>query len=454
MGRREMIATTTAGAAALLLGQGAQARSQPAWFAGRQGFLSQKNPLATEGQRRVEDRALALLQRPELVKARAVVTTLWQAVTAWPMRDQADRFAAMIDEYMFHHAFRAANCDPDFPEVARFMAPPHHWFGRDVPGSRWAGDSPDFVYRTIPIVHGGRYEIHGTPTSDVPPIVFWSLMSENTAAPQTLALLESADMAFQADGSFVVTVDDTPPNGRRNHLQTRPGAEFLMIRDALGDWMTQSANALTVRRLDPGGGPKSVEGMARHAAKIAIEGVYYSFYITQNANLSEPNQVRAPMSSAVFGGVATQWGTIGRLDLLPDDAIIVRCNAAGARFRNLTIKSLYMLTVDYWKRTTSFNMQQMAADADGDFTFVIAHQDPGVHNWLDTGGLRRTLFGQRWQAFAREGATAQPWMTTKLVKLDALEKSLPDGVRRLDAAGRKAQIGARQTGFDRRFIDV
>ena len=120
------------------------------------------NPLYTPAQKAVEDRALALLARSDIARTRDMVAMLWKSATAWPSRDQADRFPNMIDEYMFHHAMRAANGDANHPVAARFMAAPHRWFGRDVPGSRWGGDSPDFVYRTIPIAHGGKAEIHGS----------------------------------------------------------------------------------------------------------------------------------------------------------------------------------------------------------------------------------------------------------------------------------------------------
>jgi hypothetical protein len=390
------------------------------------------NPLATADQREVEDQALVLLERPELQRARQVVTMLWQSVAAWPARDQADRFPNMIDEYLFHHAFRAANGDPSRPRVARFMVPPHHWFGRDVPGSRWAGDSPDFIYRTVPIAHGGRYVIEGRATCDQPPSVNYSLMADNTAAPVTLTLLDSLDMDIASDGSFAITIDDSAADGRRNHIQTKPGADFLMIRDALGDWLTQSANALTVRRLGDAA-PLSEEAMAQRAARIAIEGVYYTYYCTRSGNGHPPNQVRPPMSSAAFGGMATQAGTKGNLELKPDDALIVRCNAAGAQFRNVTLTDAFHMTIEYWKRTSALNMVQMAPDEDGDFTFVVAHSDPGVHNWLDTGGLVHTIFGSRWQAFDRSSGAGEPWLTVELVKFDDLEKALPGGVARIDA---------------------
>ena len=396
---------------------------------------------------------MALLKRPELERTRAIVTMLWKSCAAWPLRAQMDRFDNMIDEYMFHHAMRAANGDANFPEAIRFMMPPHHWFGRDVPGSRWGGDSPDFIYRTIPIAHGGRYEIKGKATCAEPPSVNYSLMADTTAAPVTQTILDSLDMDIGADGSFTLTLDDTPADGRKNHIQTRPGADFIMVRDAFGDWLKQSANALSVTRLDPDAGPKSDEDMARHLSKIAIEGVYYTYFCTQSGSSQAPNLIRPPASSAVFGGMPTQWGTKGTVELPDDDALIVRSNAAGATFRNLVLTDAFYMSIDYPRRTSSLNMVQMAPDEDGDFTYVIAHRDPGIHNWLDTGGLGRVLFGQRWQAFARTAPHADPWMTVRQVKFADLERELPKGVERIDPIGRHEQLTAREAGYRRRYID-
>src|SRR5262245_46130569 len=129
-------------------------------------FLSAENPAATSDQRDLEATALRLLQRSALQKARSIATVLWRNVMGYSAREQMSRFENMIDEYVFHYALRAANSNARRPGVLRIMAPPGHWFGRDVPGSRWGGDSPDFIYRMIPIAHGSRYEIRGRLMSD------------------------------------------------------------------------------------------------------------------------------------------------------------------------------------------------------------------------------------------------------------------------------------------------
>jgi hypothetical protein len=421
---------------------------------GEDHFLSVDNPLATVDQRELEARALNLLERPELKKARAIVSLLWRNAMEYPARDQMSCFENMVDEYMFHHALRAANSDAANPKIARFMAPPHHWFGRDVPGSRWAGDSPDFIYRVIPIAHSASYAIRGRPTCEDPPTVTYALMADTTAAPISQGLLDSNDMTADENGAFLITIDADPAGRRRNHIQTKPGADHLMIRDALGDWLTQSANALLVRRLDgPEQPPPTDEALAQRAARNLIEGSYYTYYCMQSGSGQAPNVARAPASSAPFGGMATQWGSKGNVCLEDDEALIVTANGAGALFRNTVLCNAFFLSVNYWSRTGSLNMTQSAADDDGQFTYVVAHEDPGVHNWLDTGGLRRTIFGHRWQAFPPGGASEAPAISARTVKFKDLERELPAGAKRIGANERRDQIARREAGFKRRFID-
>jgi hypothetical protein len=420
-----------------------------------QYFLSAENTLATTDQREVEDVALRVIERPELQKAKALATHLWREVAHYADRDQMSRFEGMIGEFVFHNALRAANCDPNVPRVSRFMAPAHHWFGRDVPGSRWAGDSPDFIYRIISVGHGGRYEIRGRATCAKPPTVNYALMSDNTAAPVILGLLDSLDMRFEANGDFVITVDERPADGRANHIQTVPGAYQIWVRDALGDWVGQSPNALRIDRLNaPDRPPLSEDEVAQRAARNVVDGLYYAYFCTRVTTALEPNVLHGPESSGPMGGMATQRSCRAYVSLEPDEAMIITTTAARALFRNAVLQDVFMLSLDYWARVNSLNMAQMAADEDGRFTYVIAHEDPGVHNWLDTGGLRRVIFGQRWQAFARDRAPEEPQVSARIVKFRDLDTALPDGVRRIDSAGRREQIAARAAGFRRRFLDA
>jgi hypothetical protein len=414
---------------------------------------SAENPLATADQRALEDLALRLLTRPELKKSREIVTMLWRQAVAESARDQMSRFDNMIDEYMFNYISRAVNSDTNYPRVFRFMAPPHHWFGRDVPGSRWAGDSPDFIYRLIPIGHGGRYEIRCIANGQKPPSISFQLVATR-AAPVSLGVLESVAMTPGPDGGFVVSIDETAPDGRANHLQTKPGVDHVLVRDELGDWVNQRPFDVLVKRLNaPERAPLSEEELAQRAAQFALDGIYYTYYTTRSGAGQPPNHIRVPVSSGAFGGMPTQWGTKGNLVLGEDDALLATANAAGAQFRNTMLTDLFHMSINYWSSTSSLNMLQMAPDRDGRFTYVVAHRDPGVHNWLNTNGLTRTIFGHRWQAIPRAYEGETPSVTVRVVKFKDLEKEMPAGVARIDAKGRQEQLAARAAGFKTRFVD-
>ena len=429
----------------------------PNWMklGGEGYFLSADNPAATIEQRELEGVALRVMARPELRRAHSFVSMLWKNGAAWPMRGQMDLFEAAVEEYVFFYVLRAVNSDAGYPKILRYTDAPGHWFGHDVPGSRWGGSSANFIYRCIPIEHGGRYEIHGMATCAERPTVTYSLTADSAATPSTFSVLDSQGMVLGEDGSFIVTIDSEPANGRVNHIQTQPVEQYMLIRDALGDWLAQSPNALRVLRLNaPQRPPMTEDEIAQRAARMVVDGFYYAYYCTLSANGQAPNDIRQPSSSAAFGGMASQWGCKSNLQLAADEALILTANDAGALFRDVSLCSVFFTTLDYWAHINGLNMKQMARDEDRRFTYVIAHQDPGVHNWLDTGRRQQLIFGHRWQSFPPSGATETPTLSPRLVKFAELERALPRGVTRIDAAGRRAQLASRAAGFRRRYIEV
>lgn len=417
-------------------------------------YLSAVNPIANVDQRELEDTAIRLLARPELKEARAKTGYLWRQVMEHAAGPQMSRFESMMDEYVFNYALKAANADANFPRVLRVYSPPAEWFGRHTPGSRWGGDNPDNTYRIIPIAHGARYEIRGQRMPGGAAHVTYSVVA-NTATSVTLASLEEQDMQFQPDGAFVITIDDRPAEGRPNHLQTGPGARYLFVRDSLGDWENETPNALRARRVDPPDRTAlTEEEMARHAARHMLEDVYLLYWFTRLPHGVAPNTLRAPRVAGAVGGLRSQTGSHGVFRFAEDEAMIITANPAGAAFRNFVVLDTWFLTIEYWDRQSSLNNAQMAPDADGQYTFVVSHQDPGVHNWLDTGGLREVIAQHRWQGLPRTVNSANgPKIQTRLVKLKNLEEQLPAGVKRISSAERRRQLAQRRASFQRRFAE-
>ena len=67
----------------------------------------------------------------------------------------------------------------------------------------------------------------------------------------TEGLLNGHDLVTDADGSFVVTVDADPADGRPNHVQSTPKAHEFYIRDVMLDWGADDPNWLEIVRLGP-----------------------------------------------------------------------------------------------------------------------------------------------------------------------------------------------------------
>jgi hypothetical protein len=76
-----------------------------------------------------------------------------------------------------------------------------------------------------------------------------------------------------------------------------------------------------------------------------------------------------------------------------------------------------MQTYDYLNRQVSLNRKQTHLEPDGSFRMVIAHQDPGVPNWLDTEGRPFGLVF--WRFMLPEGEIETP--QAKLVPLAELK---------------------------------
>ncbi|MDG2003240.1 MAG: hypothetical protein P8J20_07905 [Novosphingobium sp.] len=417
-------------------------------------FLSKTNPIANTDQREMEDRAMRLLARPEIEKAHAMTDFLFRQVYQHTAGEQMKRFDEAVGEYVFHYAMRAVGRDGQYPGVARFMTPGHHWFGRDVPGSRWGMDSPDFCYRILSVDHGSNYVIRGKSTCDEPITSFYSLMGENNAAPTILSLLDGLDVPKAANGEFEITVGPDDSDGRANHIQTQPGTMQIWNRDAISDWNAQTPNALQIEKLDPvTRDPLSDDELVAWLAPAITDGVYYEYYMAATLMVRPPNEIKPPASSGPFGGMASQYTTAANIVLEDDEALIITTNGAGALFRNSVLGDVLFNSLNYWDNTSCLNSAQMAADETGLFTSVVAHHDPGVHNWLDTTGVRQMIWGQRWQSFPGGVAKEQPTIEAKLVKLDDLEKNMPQGALRIDATGRAEQVAARQAGVASRYVD-
>jgi hypothetical protein len=105
-----------------------------------------------------------------------------------------------------------------------------------------------------------------------------------------------------------------------------------------------------------------------------------------------------------------------------------------------------MTTIDQINRPTSINGYQARLDQDGRFRAVISVTDPGVPNWLDTGGHLRGAISGRWWTPSHE-----PQTTLTKVPLAEIRAYLPEETPVVTFEEREASVRARRRGAQLRI---
>lgn len=411
-----------------------------------------ENPIANPDQFAAEEEVRAMLSLPSIKAARAKAEAHWRIGHGEAMpTDQRDALPPAVDEYVANYLFKAAACDTVRPRFVRNFMAPYRWNGTEVPGARMGGDNPDNCYRLAGIAHGGSYVVRLAPIGRDPAHVSFTLVG-NWGTSVTIQTLELHLLERAADGSATITIDDRPAAGRPNHMTTAPHVKFLFVRDSLADWANETPLALAIERLDPpGSASPSIEERATRAALRLIEEVPLYYWFHRLSSGRSANVIDPPFCPAGVGGLVTQASAIGRFHLPPDQAAIVKYDPAGAGYAAMSLVSWNYHSIEAHERQSSLAMAMSASAADGSITCVVSARDPGIANWIDTGGLIDTLPLVRWQGLPATQVRDGPQLRCEIVPFDALDARLPTDVARVGGEQRAAQLSARRAAYRRRI---
>jgi len=202
------------------------------------------NPIATEDQALIEKRAFEVLAHPLMRSTIADVRKSWPE-SVNPSPEMLACFQTAFPEVVYASAIWSLNTDKERPKVITITRLPHKLGSLDIPGSRWGLDNPDTVYRVIPISGDERYVIKGKVGKVRLTENYFSLWDPKM---NSVAVLNGKDLMLEPDGSFTITVDSDPANGRINHIQSAPAAHEFYIRDVVMDWSQEMINELSIER--------------------------------------------------------------------------------------------------------------------------------------------------------------------------------------------------------------
>ncbi|MFP8875963.1 MAG: DUF1214 domain-containing protein [Myxococcota bacterium] len=350
-------------------------------------------------------------------------------------RSEGFRYLANLSQAGIRHVF---NSDPLHP---RFIRHPDST-------SKYGAENADNLYHFCRIRSDRNYKIRGRRNS-----AFCFLIESKQGYMQlgdmeNYATLDSEAMQVEADGSFEITLSREPQPG--NWMELHPNVTQVIIRQYLVDWERDVPADFEIFDLGSEGFPQEAptpSGVARQldeAAHFVDTTIEMWNEWMRGYRERRRDGVLAPAELYAGGADDIRYGNDG-YKLTPDEALLIEAEVPDARYWHFQLVDLWLCSNDYANRQSSLNHQQLHIDSDGRVRVVLSVEDPGVPNWLDTGGHLEGIIQYRY-IWTRNN----PQPSIRALPLAELRAALPADHPSVSPEERRAAIASRQAHLRRR----
>jgi len=301
---------------------------------------------------------------------------------------------------------------------------------------KWGGEGADNPAHCAPLDPERRYMIRGR-MKDEAYISFtvYTGKAEGDWNDGVISAMNHEEFEIAPDGSFEIPIAPEPTPGALHMKAGKPNcviSRHYWESEICG--MADPANRveLEIECLDEPGFPRPL-GPDRLANKLQaamnfIKGQTLDRPATPDPSKQPewfslvPNQLPKPMqwvpSEGGGAGAVDNAYCAGLVVLAPDEALVVEGRWPECVYANVMFWNRFQQAPDYRYRPCSLNRKQMKADSEGQFRFVVAHEDPLVPNWIDTEGhAAGTLY---WRFLLPKGDIEQP--RCEVVSLESLKQ--------------------------------
>ncbi|MGD9598257.1 MAG: DUF1214 domain-containing protein [Steroidobacteraceae bacterium] len=366
-----------------------------------------------------------------------------------PFRDPAPRhaadrtagFEALARNISLALNFNSDYADPRYPELI-------HYFD---PVRKQGGDNTDAVYVGATINGTDTYRIIGDRGTARYFAVTAVERGQTPWGGKVAQTLFAHDLKVEPDGRFELVCSPQPHPG--NWLRTTPETFRVTFRQFFADWEHERPMKARIDRLTGDMSaptpltPEKLAGQLLASAKWVNESI--AFWMRMIAMWKAmPNTFRSYKQLADRAIDATPGGEpmIAYWKLPPDEALIVRVRPPECPYWAVEFGNFWWTSMDYRYRLSNTNCHYAQLEDDGELIVVVAHEDPGVPNWLDPSGYAEGYVTYRWMH-----AQSCPEPQATQVKAADLHRHLPKGVKRITPEGRREQLATRRRGVINRF---
>lgn len=301
---------------------------------------------------------------------------------------------------------------------------PEHPVFRPMPDLVKMGlDNPDNYYVSASVDSRRTYRIRGHRGSIH--YLSFAAQSQNFAARDKIAggagHLNDAELDIAADGTFEIVASHKPQPG--NWLQMADHTRQILVRQTYLDRQNEKPVELEIEcegasgpapTVDPARVPGQLLGSAMYAIGCAQ---WFADWVMEFREKAPVNAFHLPDAEQHrrVGGDPNIRMWLGLWEVAVDEALLIEATPPRCDYWNLQLGNIWAESLDYGFRQVHVNSHTAELRPDGSFQLVVAHENPGLPNWLDTTGHGRGTMAVRWVR-----ADAHPAPKCRLVKLAEL----------------------------------
>lgn len=306
------------------------------------------------------------------------------------------------------------------------------------------------------------YELSGTvgKGTEALSILGYAYSGAGSGSASTSAGLELGDnLVVNPDGTFTVYIGPTEPSGAVNYMSNPLGG--LLIRDDLGNFALGPGSINIECIADcPAANPDITDtGLSGTAIANLLNDWAATLPGSNNLEMISAEAAGAGLpantmidfaSEASFpAGKANQLISVGNYDLQPGQALIVKVpEVEDAQYSSIQLENIWGVTLPSTLSQTSLNNVQAFHGAGGYAYYVISATNPGVANWLDTGGLPNGEVFLRLEGVPDPSKFAGQPVTTEVVPVSEVSQYLPADTPTVSLAQSAAVMNERVLSYD------
>ena len=166
------------------------------------------------------------------------------------------------------------------------------------------------------------------------------------------------------------------------------------------------------------------------------------------------NDMNAPnaLGIATGGGQSTNIYAGGVYQLERDEALVIESEVPVApSFLGFHLANLWGESLDFESHPSNLNPALMEMTQDGIYRWVVAHEDPGVPNWVSTTGLGHGFLTVRYTYEEQPPKEQWPTLRVEKVKVADVRNHLPADTGTATGESREQATRVRHRHVQRRY---